>query len=1054
MKPLHLAVAAAVVLVAALVALMAISTGERGGSRRSEGREAGTPVGDTAGAIEVDRAAAGGTSAGAGALSITLRIVDPDDAPAGGAEVEMDRGLDALRAAADADGVLRVRGLDAGIYDLRARKGPLAGALRFELARSRDLGTLRLSASIAIRGRVFGPRGEPLPGATVEALRAVERQGFDIMSAVQGMVEPEEVVARARTADDGAYELRLPAGGTHSLRATAKGFAQEGEAPRRYGSDTEGVDFHLTPGALLEGRVLDPQQSPVAGARILILDAMSVFGHRMPKAESVSGADGSFSLVAAPTQQSMLVVRAAGYATHMQPNLRIPQENLVITLEEGVTLRLQAVDGERPEIPAPRVNVVAAYKGGFAAGVTDDEGRLVLQNLATRGGGMGNQREMFLWGGGYVAQRVELRMEPVDGMVDAGIVKLEPGGTVRGRVLDKSTGDPIAGARVRTFGGLDAQLEFVGMTSAVSAKDGSFTLGGVPLGAHTILANHPDFVSEVDPMSLMAGMRGGSGGPPLFAEGQRDVQKDVELLPAEVVAGVVLSPDGTPVAGATVAVNDDDGMSFVSIVLGGGPASATTDAEGRFVLKGLRPGGETTISATHRDYGASEEVRARAGDAGTILRLAAPLTVRGIVVDEAGTPVASVRVQVARTERRGPRAPLDSGPVRPSITDGEGRYLVRNAPPGELTVAFDHPDYAPVSTAITLTAAHDLGRTVLPRGGSIAGTAVNADGAPVPGVPIYANREGSPAQATGRSSGNAVTDEKGAFTFRGLDEGEYRLRTFDRDYYSAGTLARTGTTDARVVLGAAGRLVGRVTGRGLPVAGANVRAMRGPGEFLGWARTGPDGSFVMAPLPPDEPFRVVIEHDAYRQLAVDAVSAAERTQDFVLETGASVGGRVVDDRGRGVREASVSVRVNARHVKSVQTDAAGAFTAGGLDDGQISVRLEESNQGFVPTDWLEVEAQGRDVRLVATTGESIRGSVRDREGKPLHQVRLEALDADGRVASSAWLWDESGAFELRGLRPGTYTVRATRFVSGQQPVMREVAGVATGTKGTDLRFDE
>lgn len=241
MKPLHLAVAAAVLVVAALVAFLFLSGGERADTRRAAERGTTTAREGTAGETEAKPVATGDVSAGAGALSITLKIVDPDDAPAGGAEVELDRGIDALRATADAEGKLRVRGLAAGIYDLRARRGKLAGALHFELRRTLDLGTLKLSAAVAVRGHVFGPRGEPLAGARVEACRAAGQAGFDAMSAIRGMVQAEEVDSRARTGDDGAYEILLPAGGTYGLRATAQGFAQEGEPARLYAADTDEI---------------------------------------------------------------------------------------------------------------------------------------------------------------------------------------------------------------------------------------------------------------------------------------------------------------------------------------------------------------------------------------------------------------------------------------------------------------------------------------------------------------------------------------------------------------------------------------------------------------------------------------------------------------------------------------------------------------------------------------------------------------------------------------------------------------------------------------------
>jgi hypothetical protein len=212
---------------------------------------------------------------------------------------------------------------------------------------------------------------------------------------------------------------------------------------------------------------------------------------------------------------------------------------------------------------------------------------------------------------------------------------------------------------------------------------------------------------------------------------------------------------------------------------------------------------------------------------------------------------------------------------------------------------------------------------------------------------------------------------------------------------------------------------------------------------------------VLDALPPDEPFVLVISHDAFRELKVEAVRAsADRTQDFVMMPGVEVLGRVVDGAGSGVSGAQVQVRVAGKVARTVRTDAAGAFTAGGLDPGQVSLRLLESGQGFVMTEWTDVVEGARDVRLVATPGESIAGVVRDAEGKPLRQASVQAIDASGGQAAQTWVWQEDGAFELRGLKPGTYTVRVQRWVADQQqpPPALEIPGVASGTKNLDARY--
>jgi hypothetical protein len=289
-----------------------------------------------------------------------------------------------------------------------------------------------------------------------------------------------------------------------------------------------------------------------------------------------------------------------------------------------------------------------------------------------------------------------------------------------------------------------------------------------------------------------------------------------------------------------------------------------------------------------------------------------------------------------------------------------------------------------------------------------------------------------------------VTDGKGSFEIRGLGEGHYKLTTREAGTWSAEVLARTGAVNARIVLLPNGTLRGRVTARGAAVAGASVRAEQPGGGFLGSAHSAGDGAFEILSLPPDSPFDVVVSHDDFRVLRVEGVRAQEPQRAFALEPGAEVSGHVADGRGRPVAGAEVLVRVEGREPRRVHTDARGAFEARGLEEGRISVRLGDS-AGFVPTGWLDVVPGARDLRLVAVEGESISGVVRHGTARPARQVSVRAIDAEGRIASSVWVWGNDGAFELRGLRAGTYTVR----VESSGP-SREVADVATGTLGLEI----
>jgi len=1069
MKPLHVVITGALLAVVAVVVLFLMNRGDgryedrRGGERSAT--SSATPE-DGAGGVTAGDGRRH-TGPGGGTLAVTLKVVLPDGSPAGGAAIQI-LGAGTYDGAADPEGHARIAGLLPGLYNLIARQGEATGSLGFELTKTTDLGVLTLKESVALRGKVLdGATGQPIAGADVEAV-VDDSAGFSMTTFVKLIGSPEQVAARTQTDAEGAYEMRVPAHGRFALRALARGYAQEGEPSRTYTSDTNGLDFHLFPGLLLAGHVVDPRGAPVPGARVMFLDPLSALGRRIPKVEAITDFDGAFSMSATPRDNAMLIVRATGYATYMQQDPQLPSPDVTISLEPGISIRLRTVDAEDPERPAPHVNVVMVYHGGFGAGETDDNGLLVIPNLPTEGTGRwGGQQQAFLWGGDFIGRQLQLPPdEPRNGELDLGGIKMTRGGIVRGKVLDAVTREGIGGARIRAMGGAMDETMLLN-TGVITEADGSFELRGVHLAATALAADHAGYVSSLDPVAFLQGMQRG-GGKRLFPEGVHEIEKDVELTPALHAFGTVLAPDGSPVAGAQVEVRNE--MSMVVSMLGGPPRSAMSGGDGRFDLGGFRKGEEVPVLATHRDWGPSAPVSVKAGDTAVELRLTEPLRIEGTVVDEKDAPIPGVRVTVDRADNPSGGSRMvggmeDPGAARPAITDATGHYLVRNAPPGELVVQFESQDYMPEKVDIALAAGtktKQMGKTTLKRGFGIEGVAVDEAGKPRAGVMVSASLSGMAQPAgSGRLNGNTRADEKGHFAIYGLRDGSYELRTWEQGFYAERLVVPTGTTDARLVLRQGGTLLGRVTGGGLPVAGASVRAQivspdGQQSQFVGWGRTDDAGVFRIQSVPPLAPFTVTITHDSYKELKVENVRASDRQQDFVMDPGLRVAGIVVDPDGDPVAGAQLYISVPGGFNKRVTAGVDGHFEAGGLAEGTYQITVQESGLNLIRGQSVQVTAGDHSLRIVVQRGESISGMVVDAEGQGVSGLRLEALDASGNVVASTWVWDDAGSFQLRGVPRGTYTLRATTggvAVAGEQPPPQrtgQVTGVATGSTGVKI----
>jgi hypothetical protein len=130
----------------------------------------------------------------------------------------------------------------------------------------------------------------------------------------------------------------------------------------------------------------------------------------------------------------------------------------------------------------------------------------------------------------------------------------------------------------------------------------------------------------------------------------------------------------------------------------------------------------------------------------------------------------------------------------------------------------------------------------------------------------------------------------------------------------------------------------------------------------------------------------------------------------------------------------------------------GRFQAGGLDEGTITVQVAAwGENNYIRTEPVTVTPGDLAVRLVVRKGESISGHVYNADGTPANQIQIEALDADGIQVSQAWVWQGEGAFHVRGLPKGTYTLRVTRWVEGKQKILATADGIATGTIDVELR---
>ena len=186
----------------------------------------------------------------------------------------------------------------------------------------------------------------------------------------------------------------------------------------------------------------------------------------------------------------------------------------------------------------------------------DSQGRFQLhlkpgeQTLRIRARGFGESNQIV--------------MVPAGGVLDGVRVALRPARSLRGVVIEESSGAPVAGARLY-LGALPSESRRVTAAIAYADNAGRFTIADVGSEDQLVSATHPEFAP--------AWMR------------VPENASDVTLYLSEgVTVGGSVSLGGAPVEGAHVHVIAP-GFSESSL------SSASTDAHGRFTLGRVPPQG-------------------------------------------------------------------------------------------------------------------------------------------------------------------------------------------------------------------------------------------------------------------------------------------------------------------------------------------------------------------------------------------------------------------------------------------------------------------------------
>ncbi len=622
-------------------------------------------------------------------------------------------------------------------------------------------------------------------------------------------------------------------------------------------------------------------------------------------------------------------------------------------------------------------------------------------------------------------------------------LRMRKGGAVEVTVTERAGGKPVPGAQVE----LRSTLTWKAATNA----DGVAKLQGVGASWSALAVQAKGFAPSA--------MRVSTSG---IADSVEKVA--LSLARGAALSGRVVDEAGKPIANArVVATNASEPLPVVDPRRDG----VLTSGDGAFTIPSLSAG-TWRISASAGEYApttsaplALDGEHARSG---IELRMTSGATVRGVVQDRSGAPIAGADVSVVVAGYVPWRA------RRQAFTDASGTFAVGGLARRAFDVVAWHESGASAIVPVDLTAKAEHAVTLtLDVSGAIAGTVVDKAGQPIGDAQVIAEPDWTGGTADRAAWGvrgvqETVTDQAGAFKFAGMPDGSYRVRAARSGASEAalelspGVVTKPNGAPIKIVVPADGRAIGKVQlADGKPVTAFTIEL----GSTEPRAFVTKDGAFAVSGAAGTYPLTVA--GPGFVTTTKQATIAEGKDSDLgtiTVTPGRSISGRVTDEHGAPVAKATVAagalltgggaelyIKDESIAAKDTETDADGRFVLEGFPPASITIIAGKANVGRSASIQLPATQESTTIDLVLAATSGMEGRI-TREGKPLPDTIVIA-NPIGAVASNFFVTTgPDGTFALDALAPGSYIVYPMLGGGGGRPkdmYMRRVE-VALGKK--------
>lgn len=767
-------------------------------------------------------------------------------------------------------------------------------------------------------------------------------------------------------ATDEGFAIRRVTPGEHEIRIVVPGYvAWDGPAVRvRDGETVDLGEIALRAGGAIAGRVVDPDGEPVP--RVRINGSWRGPDGAWSRAGDESAEDGTFLLGGIVGTETVRVDASHKYfMRHASEEIAVGTDDVELTLLRGGAIRgdVERADGGIPgKVRVTRFATAdpestddpLRLQGAFptTSDTNVEDGAFEITRV-TEG-----RYTLSVRGPNSRSTRIEDVVVSEGGTVDIGRVVLDPGVTLLGEVV---TGDgnlpvPAVSLEVEAPGALPFMTQgFDRPVAVISDPEGRFVINGLDPGTTTLKATHPKY--SVAELRLT------------LEDGVEPEPVTVRMTQGGTITGTVRNDDGSPAAG-----------NYLAIMVGFSPsdARAETAEDGTYRFDHVPPGAVQVARVIRgRSMPELRPATVREGET-TVVDFGdpAPIVVTGSVLvgDE---PIPGAQLMFHPTDA------VLADPVT-SRSDAEGRFEAGFRRPGTYTVIVT--EFSPrgnMTAEIDVPDQSTAERNIVFASGTISGTVVDADGAPISLAQVVAHRP----EADRTTPPFAVSEEDGTFRIHGVPPGTYLV--------VASAEGHTSETRLDVIVGPgeavedlnftldAGRVVRGIVvdPAGRPIAEAIVSVSVADAHTAGAsvARTDVHGRFVStAPGPGEVSVQAFAPGWALGRATGESANTAGEAPEITvrLTAGGMLTVRVVDSEDAPVVGSTLSVQpmldepiqvmMLVTQGAPIVTDANGTATVPNLPPATYEVNV----QGRPDSEKVRVDVRDGEVATATLTVQS------------------------------------------------------------------------------------